>query len=207
MSTLKYLIIGSDITIAGMFLLGWILPRHLSAETFWGLQTLFILEFFTIHSAGVMSPMVLGPGRRVTRILGIIVLSSVFTIFVGVFSYATGTIWPLVGFWGLTGRRIVSVVIGAYRTETDRRIVLEDWTVSAGCYVICVVLTLFIPLPRLGMSREVIERITKPGSGGIWVEQPYRLLCAGFLYFAALGVWDLFRPPWLPPLFQDGKKR
>jgi hypothetical protein len=206
MNALKYPIIGSDIIIAGMFLFGWIWPRSLSVETIWGLQTLFILEFFTIHSAGVMSPMILGPGRPITRILGIILLSSVFTVFVGVFSYARGSIWPLLAFWGLTGRRIVSVLIGRYRTETSRTAVLEDWTVSAGCYVVCVVLTLFIPLPRLGVSPQFVERITEPGSGGIWVEQPYRLFCAGFLYFTALGIWDTFRPEWLLAPFRRVKK-
>ena len=62
----------------------------------------------------------------------------------------------------------------------------------------CVVSTAFLPLPRLGLTLEVVAGQALPGEG-LWIDQPHRLVAAGFLYFAIQGAWNLFGEQWMKP--------
>ena len=42
-----------------------------------------------------------------------------------------------------------------------------------------------LPLPRLGIDAALAQSIALPGSSGLWVEQPHRVVAFGLLYFAA----------------------
>jgi len=60
-----------------------------------------------------------------------------------------------------------------------------------GAYVGFAFLTTVIPLPVLGITAEVIAAQGFTESG-IWIEQPYRVIAFGFLYFSALGLYELW---------------
>ena len=59
------------------------------------------------------------------------------------------------------------------------------------------VAAILLPLPRLGLTPEVVARLALPGSGQ-WVEQPHRVLAFGFLYFAATAISEAFGHRWVP---------
>ena len=61
----------------------------------------------------------------------------------------------------------------------------HGWAASALLYVLAVTLTSILPTPRLGISRQIVDAADLPSSG-LWVEEPFRVLAAGFFYFAVL---------------------
>jgi hypothetical protein len=52
-------------------------------------------------------------------------------------------------------------------------------------YVLGVFVTVILPLPRLGITPEVVAQLGIPGSG-LWVERPHTVIAFGLLYFGAL---------------------
>ena len=54
-------------------------------------------------------------------------------------------------------------------------------------YLALAMLTIFVPLPRLGIVFSI------DSFQGDWAREPYRALAFGFLYFLVLGIYELFK--------------
>jgi hypothetical protein len=56
-------------------------------------------------------------------------------------------------------------------------------------------LTTVLPLPRLGLTPEVVSGQHLPGEGR-WIARPCRVMAFGFLYFTAIGISELRAHRW-----------
>jgi hypothetical protein len=137
-----------------------------------------------------------GKASRGGKATGLLALGGFYTLFVGAFSLAFKSWWPLVSFWGLTMNRTLGVLIGQVPSGEERDFVQRTWAVSALCYLVFTFATIALPLPRLGITPEVVVQQRLPGSG-LWVEQPHRVIAFGFLYFTVVGFSELGRHRWM----------
>jgi hypothetical protein len=129
-----------------------------------------------------------------------------YTLFIAGWALAFRAWWPLVAFWGLTLNRMLGVIMGQAPTGEERRFIKAGWAVGAMCYLGAVFATSILPVPRLGISPEVVDAAGLPGSG-LWIEQPYRVLAAGMVYFAAVAMSELYDHRWIPASSLPGESR
>jgi hypothetical protein len=186
-----------DVAIAALFLGTWIAPDLLGAERIGHLMLVMLLEFIVVHSAAFMGQAALGGTHRRQKILWVVGLGGFYTLFVGGFALAFRTSWPLVAFWILTLNRLLGMVVGQAPDGEGRLFMQRSWAVGAIAYLGAVFATTMLPVPALGVSGAVVAAADLPGSG-IWIDQPQRVLAAGFLYFAAVAVSELADHRWLP---------
>lgn len=186
-----------DLALAVLFLLTWAEPDRFHRGTITYLMLLMLLEFIIVHSSAFMGQVMLGGLPRKRTALSTLGLGGFYTMFVGGFALAFKTWWPLWSFWGLTVNRLLGVLIGQAPEGERRELLQKTWAVSALAYLVLCFVTVFLPVPRLGITPEVVSRESLPGSG-LWVSQPHRVIAFGFLYFAAVGLSELFAHRWLP---------
>jgi hypothetical protein len=194
-----------DLGLAGVFLATWIAPRWLGVDRIGHLLLVMLLEFIVVHSAGFMGVAALADHPRFSRATSILGLGAFYTLFVGGFALGFKTWWPLVAFWGLTLNRLLSVIIGPRPKGEAERIVRAGWAVGAMAYLGAVFLTTPFPVPRLGVTRAVVEAAHLPGSG-LWIDEPHRVLAAGFLYFLIVGISEVFDHRWIKASSLPGLK-
>lgn len=185
-----------DLGLSSVFLGTWIAPHWLGVDRIGHLLLVMLLEFIVVHSAGFMGVAALTDNWKFSRAKSILGLGVFYTMFVGGFALAFETWWPLVAFWGLTVNRLLSAIVGKPPRGEAARIVRDGWAVGAIAYIGSVFLTTWLPVPRLGVTSDVVAAAHLPGSG-LWIDQPYRVLAAGFLYFLLIGVSELFDHRWI----------
>ena len=186
-----------DFGLAALFLATWIAPGTVGVHRIGTLLLVMLLEFFVVHSAGFMGAAAFGDGRRAQRLRWILGLGLLYTLFVGGFAAAFGTWWPLGAFWALVLNRLLGVLVGQVPSEDGRMLIMRGWAVSVMAYLGAVFATVLLPVPGFGIDASVRAAANLPG-GGLWIEEPQRVIAAGFLYFAALGLSELADHRWLP---------
>jgi hypothetical protein len=185
-----------DFGLSALFLLTWIAPGSAAAGGPRNLILIVLLEFIIIHSSAFMGIAAFKPGSRRTRAGALIGLGAFYSLFVGSFALVFKTPWPLVSFWGLTLNRLLGVVLGQAPKDSEASLLRKGWAATSLFYLGAVFLTTLAPIPRLGFSQEAVARMHLPGTG-LWVEQPWRVMALGFLYYAAVGVSELSAHGWI----------
>jgi len=193
-----------DLALGLVFLLTWVMPRALEPRLARSLLVVMVMEFIVIHSAAFMGLAVFAPGSRRSRALAIARFGGFYSLFAGGFALAFGSIWPLLNYWGLTLNRLLSVLFGQAPDGEEQLFIRKGWAATTLCYLGGAFLTTWFPLPRLGMTPDVVSSLELPSSG-LWISQPWRPLAFGFIYFTAVGISELYGHRWirardLPPL-------
>ena len=183
-----------DLALAAGYAVAWIAPRALSPGVMRILLVSLLLEFIVLHSAAFMGNVAFAPGPRPAAMRRVLGLGVFYTLFVGGFALAFHAAWPLVSFWALTLNRATVVLIGRAPDGAQRRVVSATWGATAMCYLFGVMLTVVLPIPRLGCTPDVVSAMRLPGHG-LWVAQPWRAMAFGALYFAAVAAFELFAAP------------
>ena len=186
--------------LSGVFLITWIAPEALGQKMVSYLMLLMLLEFINVHAAGFMGTTIISDSGRGTKAAMIAGLGVFYTLFVGAFSLAFDQWWPLWAFWGLVLNRLLGVLLGKALTGQERKMIESSWAIGVFCYVMLVFATIMLPVPALGVTAGIIARQELTGSG-LWIDEPYRMMAFGFLYFAAIGMTELFSYKWT---FQKG---
>ena len=186
-----------DFGLAALFLATWIAPGIVGAHRIGTLLLVMLLEFIVVHSAGFMGAAVAGAGTRLQRLTWILGLGVLYTLFVGAFAAAFGAWWPLGAFWALTLNRLLGALLGQVPSEDGKLFMMRSWAVGVMAYLGAVFATVLLPVPEFGIDASVRAAANLPG-GGLWIEEPQRVIAAGFLYFAALGLSELADHRWLP---------
>lgn len=184
-----------DFAIAGVCLATWIAPTRLGVHRIGELLLLMLLEFIVVHSAAFMGNAAYADAPRTTRVKRVLGLGVFYTLFVTGFSIGFKTWWPLLGFWTLTLNRLLGALVGQAPSGMERQLIQRGWGVGALFYIMAVMITTFAPVPAFGIDPAVIGAANLPSSG-LWVEQPYRVVAAGLLYFAARGFSELVGHRW-----------
>ena len=59
-------------------------------------------------------------------------------------------------------------------------------------YLLAVFVTLFAPLPELGVTTAIVNEVYPSRGSGVWERRPEVALAAGVLYFSMLGIGELW---------------
>lgn len=179
-----------DLALAGVFLYAWLHPFALGEQAVPFLFLTMLLEFIILHSAAFMGNVLYSDestGSRVRMVLG---FGLFYTLFVGGFAMAFEVWWPFFAFWGLILNRLLGVVLGDAPRGKEEFYVRAGWALGVMYYLFAVTVTLLTPLPELGLTRTARDALSLPGSGQ-WVDEPYRVLAFGVLYFGLHAVGEL----------------
>lgn len=184
-----------DAGLAAAFLLAWTRPDLAAPWAVKDLVLVMLYEFIVVHSAGFMGFAWIGGTGRFPRVVVVAALVGFYTLFVGAFAASFGTWWPLLAFWGLSLNRLLPLLLGQAPKPAQKALVLRGWVAGVIFYLGFVALTVMAPVPDFGAAR--VAGGTLP-DGGLWIDEPYRALAFGFLYFAATALSGAFGHAWIP---------
>jgi hypothetical protein len=183
-----------DLVLGGVFLVAWTSPASFQGNVVPHLMLVMLLEFIIVHSSAFLGHVMLGRETRKRKIASLLGLGGFYTLFVGGFSLAFRSWWPLGSFWAQMVNRLLSVIVGQAPSGEEKQFLQRSWGVSVLCYLVFAMATTLLPLPRLGVDGVFREGL--PGNG-LWVEEPHRVMALGFLYFTAVGISELFGHRWM----------
>ena len=184
-----------DLVLGVVFLLVWLEPERFAPDMIRGFMLLMLLEFIVVHSGGFAGSVMLSDKPRMQKVQSLGLLGGFYTLFVGGFSLAFHTWWPLLSFWGLMVNRMMSVLLGQAEKGDERAFLQRGWAAGAVFYLCFIFATVLLPVPRFGVTDEVLRAVDLPGEG-LWVDQPWRVLAFGFLYFTATGLSEMRGHEW-----------
>lgn len=175
-----------DLVAAGFFLLLWIMPGLLGADALKTGLLIMLVEFILIHASAMIGGSFLKPGvSRGTKLLGLLGFAAMYLIFIVGYCFIFRQWWPLLAFAVLlVGKASLAFDRELPSAERQQRL-SSGWALSCLAYLGGVFLTLFLPLPRLGLSTEVVAAAGLEG-GGHWVEHPHTVVAFGLIYFGFL---------------------
>ena len=183
-----------DAVTAGVFFWVWLDPTGWRRELVTQGLLIMLVEFILIHSGGFFGAIVFNPnesrGRRIKMLLG---LGAFYCMFVGAWSVQFSSWWPLLFFLWLLGAKIVDLMFSRRTPDELRQRQMGMVGMSTLFYLLCVFATLFLPLPKLGLTHHG-HYYGVPG-GGEWVDHPHVVISAlvgyfGLLACAKLLAWD-----------------
>jgi hypothetical protein len=180
-----------DFLVAASCLLTWLQPTRLGQRMVAHLVLVMLLEFIVVHSAGFIGVVIVGNGSRLQKVLVLLGLGLLYSLFTGGFSLAEHTWWPFTTFWILVANRILSVLVSPAEDLRDFPVVMVMWATGAALYLFGAALTSALPVPSLGVTPAVVA-LQGFRSSGLWVEEPWRPLAFGVFYFALFGVAEMF---------------
>lgn len=200
---LKLLAALPDFLLAGSALLTWIDPAIPGVTKVSYFLLLVLLEFIVIHSAAFMGVVAFGNAPRIGRLLAILGLGLFYTIFVGAFALAFHATWPVWAFWALVANRMAGVLFSGGEREAAAARARIGWAAGVVFYLGATFFTVIVPLPRLGITPDVIaaQHFT---ARGLWIEEPWRVLALATIYYTLQGVLELRPVGWVPRRWGGG---
>lgn len=172
------------------FLATWIDPYSLGNDMISFALMVMLLEFIIIHSSAFIGSIMFGDGVKKKKVIAMIGFSAFYMIFVLTFSIGFGDWWPVIAFTGLMLNRLLSVIVGDIPEGEERERVRGMWAINVICYLVGVFATTLLPVPEFGITPDVVSAAGLTGEG-IWIDEPYRVVAFGFIYFTAVGVFEL----------------
>lgn len=185
-----------DLVSCATFLLVWIAPGVLGAAWVKNLMVTMLLEFLTVHSGGFIGTTLANPdASRWTKTKVVLGFGSFYLLFAGAFSLAFEAWWPIAVFGWLLLAKLAVVWLAPVPTAQEQARQSMFTAYAIGGYVLGVMLTSILPLPRFGIDEAVVNAAAIPGSG-LWVDEPHRVVAFGALYFGFMA-WA--KASWRPP--------
>jgi hypothetical protein len=178
-----------EILAAGACAVAWIAPTALSPGFVRALMLGLLIEFLVIHSFAFLM-IAAAPGAKVPRtrrIVAVLGFGSFYILFAFLMAKIFDNSAPLWTFAWLLGSRILTIVIDRAPTGRESERQMHAWGVSALVYILGMVATQIVPVPRWGLTPQVVATLGIPGSGS-WPEEPQRAMAFGLLYFG-LRAW------------------
>lgn len=205
-----------DALTAAMFLAVWVNPFVFGALSVKTAMLTMLVEFFLIHATGFFTALVHQPDMmaRGPRWAAIAALSLFYVLMIGAFAWSFGEWWPLLAFaWLVVGKflwvRRDAPAAGddeeTMAARVNRHIAAEDrmmglmaaWAASVAAYLFACGATVVPDVPTLGMPASLQPRFgLGEAGGGLWVDEPHRVVAMGVLYFALLAAGKLAVALW-----------
>lgn len=186
-----------DFALAGLALATWISPARVGEEKVAWFLGLMLLEFIVVHSSAFLGVVALSDAPKPMRVAKALGLSVFYTMFAAAFAVSMKHWWPLWAFWALSANRMLGILLGQAPTGRERDFAMASWAAGAACYLFGVFATLLLPLPRLGVRSSMLGEVAED-SGGVWVDEPHRVIAFAALYFTLTGLFTLFAHQWTP---------
>lgn len=187
-----------DALTALMFGAVWCFPFVFGPLSVKTAMLTMLVEFFLIHATGFFTAIAnqptVRPGLRIGGVLG---LSLFYLLMIGAFAWSFGEWWPLLAFGWLAIGKLVWIWRGTQVTSDDDAWQMTAWAGSVAAYLLACFATALAPVPRLGMAADLQPEFGfGDGQGGLWIEEPHRVVAMGALYFALLCVAKLLAARW-----------
>jgi len=180
-----------DLALGISYFITWISPGALGTRSFGYLLLMMLLEFLVIHSSAFMGVIIVaGPASRVKRTLSVVGLGVFYSVFIVGFAAIFQQWWPITAFWLLILNRLTPVLLGTRLTSEQTTAQSVGWAASVGLYLLWAFATTLLPVPHLGVTADVIAANKLPGEG-LWVDEPYRVIAFGALYFTSQGAVEI----------------
>lgn len=174
--------------VAGTLLRTWIDPMSVSGGSWvtFGIG-IMVLEFVLIHSGAMMASWQASESNSLTKT--IIVMTCFYGLFAGAMAAAFKSWDLLLIFTAVMLTRWARILFDPShaREEAVRRS-----GISVLFYLIAVFVTLFMPIPELGITSSVLNDVYPDRGSGAWERDPEIALAAGILYFSLLGIAELW---------------
>jgi hypothetical protein len=168
------------------FVVVWCAPFAVGALSVKTAMLTMLLEFFLIHATGFFTAFAgdagTPRGRRVALLLG---LSLFYLLMIGAFAWSFREWWPLAAFAWLAVGKIAWTWRMRRDTPDARMTQMAGWAASVVAYLGGCLLTIMMPIPRLGMTADLQPRFGLSGSG-LWIDEPHRVVAFGVVYFGLL---------------------
>lgn len=177
---------------AGMFVAVWLSPFALGELSVKTALLVMLLEFFLIHATGFFTAIGGSPKvPRATRMLSMLGLTSFYLVMVGAFAWSFGEAWPVLAFlWLAVGKAVWAWGTRPGASDAAHASAMAAWGGSVVAYIFGAFFTILLPMPRLGMTEALQDGFGLVG-GGLWIEQPHRVVAFGAIYFALLCIGKL----------------
>jgi hypothetical protein len=189
-----------DAITAGFFLTVWIAPLWLGEGGVRTAMLIMLVEFLVVHASGFLGAIALASTvSRRKRLLALLGFGLFYALFIGAFMLAFKAWWPAAVFGWLLVGKFARVLTRVDDHAAQRQ--MAAWGASVLFYILGVFLTLFLPLPRLGIDAATIPRLGLVGEGA-WIDEPHRVVAFGVVYFAALAWYK-----WLDPAGPSNLRR
>ena len=184
-----------DFGFAGACLVTWFRPTTFCDRMVHHIAMVMLLEFFVVHSAGFMGVVAASDQPRARRLLLMLGLAGLYTVFTAAYSVGLGSWWMVGAFWSLTLNRLSSIALGVAPPGDQQMFVGVSWAASVLFYLGSIFATVVPDLPALGITPEVVAR-QGFRVGGAFTEQPWRVVACGALYFFAQGCFEVACGVW-----------
>jgi len=178
--------------MAAMFITAWWWPLELDHGRWVKLGVgLLVLEFILIHSGAFLNFLMTEKAgwERDKKLIG---LTAFYTLFAVAFVVVFKSWWIFGSFVLVMVGRIWSVFAG--QSEMERTISQRRMAASALLFLLLTFATVFVAVPRGGITDWMLNEVWPTRGGGVWERQPERALAMGATYFLLLGLVEL-RPP------------
>lgn len=194
-----------DALAAAFFLVLWIAPGLLAPTALKTGLLIMLVEFILMHASGMTGGILLDAGAtRRNKLLALAGFAGFYLIFILGFCLAFKEWWPIAAFAVLLlGKASLAFDRSLPNAERMHRLG-SAWALSAMAYLAGVFLTLFLPLPRLGLTSSVVADAKLAGSGH-WVDHPHTVVAFGLIYFGFLA-WAKYADLRLPA-FDPARRR
>lgn len=171
----------------GMFVTVWLSPFALGELAVKTALLVMLVEFFLIHATGFFTAIGGAPKvPRATRMLSLLGLTGFYLVMVGAFALTFGEWWPLVAFlWLAVGKAVWAWGTRPGASDGAHASAMAVWGGSVVAYIFGAFLTILLPVPRLGMTEALQEGFGLDG-GGLWLDEPHRVVAFGAIYFGLL---------------------
>ena len=180
-----------DALTSAIFVYAWIAPLDWRPDLVKQLMLVMLMEFLVVHSSGFFGVTIYSDDvSRTRRTFIVLGFAAFYFLFVGGFCLAFQETWPLYSFGWLVFSKFLIVWTNprARGDEVGRQTAF--WAVSALYYLAGVFLTALLPVPRLGITEQVVAQLGLSG-GGLWIDEPQTVIAFGALYFALLSLTKL----------------
>lgn len=186
-----------DTLTAMLFLIVWVAPLHFGESSVRNGMLIMLVEFILVHASGFIGAQLLGT-RKTSRekFLFVAGFGLFYLIFISAWAWSFRQWWPFLAFgWLLVGKFTTSM--DARLPSDERKLRMQsDWALGALAYIGGVFATILLPVPRLGITPDIISQLDLPG-GGMWIDEPQRVIAFGVIYFGVLA-WVKFKNYALP---------
>lgn len=158
---------------------------------------IFAMEFILLHAGTLIGTTLLAgadgaPGRM--SFAGLVGLYGLFAVAV---SQAFSSAALLSSFLWLVAGRFIAVALGTARQDAE--FLVAHSVVAMAIYFALVVVSVFAPVPRRGITESIAAQQRVADASGIWVEQPHRAIGAATIYFFLLGLAEVGLLSWVDP--------
>jgi len=181
--------VGSDLFLAGLFLVTWYAPEFLGERMLIQLLVLMIMEFVLVVCMGMFGAIGSRDASVLLRAVQFLAVFGMASLIAGGYAMVAGNLWPLFGFVLLVSSKAPATVLRP-PDFWGQQLIMFNWAVTCVLLLWWIFAAHNIDLPTGGITPEIQEAQGFTG-GGTWEEEPQILLATGAAYFTSLALWTL----------------